>query len=168
MNVNDVLTEVFGRLPALVEQAVTDLDAEQLATAPGPNANTIGWLVWHLARGQDSQVAALIDEEQLWVSGPWAPRFGLQPDPSNTGYGHSPEEAAAVRPDGPDVLIEYYGAVHERTTRFLANVTSQELDRVIDDSWDPPVTVGIRLVSIADDDIQHAGQAAYAHGLLAP
>jgi hypothetical protein len=37
---------------------------------------------------------------------------------------------------------------------------------VVDDSWDPPVTVSIRLVSILADDLQHAGQAAYARGVL--
>ena len=39
-------------------------------------------------------------------------------------------------------------------------------DRVVDRTWDPPVTLGVRLVSILDDDTQHAGQAAYVRGLL--
>ena len=54
-----------------------------------------------------------------------------------------------------------------RTRSFLGSLTADDLDRVVDEAWDPPVTLGVRLVSIADDDIQHAGQAAYVRGLLA-
>ena len=31
---------------------------------------------------------------------------------------------------------------------------------------DPPVTLGVRLVSVVNDDTQHAGQASYVRGLL--
>jgi hypothetical protein len=56
--------------------------------------------------------------------------------------------------------------VRERTSAYLATLTPGDLDRVVDERWDPPVTLGVRLISIADDEIQHAGQAAYARGLL--
>jgi hypothetical protein len=111
-------------------------------------------------------MAQLLDDEQEWVTGPWAHRFGLEPDPDDTGYGHTPDEVAAVRPDSAGVLLEYYAAVAARTNTFLQGLAPADLDRVVDERWDPPVTLGVRLVSIADDDIQHAGQAAYARGLL--
>jgi hypothetical protein len=44
-------------------------------------------------------------------------------------------------------------------------VTPADLDRVVDKRWDPPVTLGVRLVSVVDDDAQHVGQAAYVRGL---
>ena len=100
------------------------------------------------------------------VSGDWAGRHGLEPDPSNTGYGHSGEEVAAVRPDSPEVLLDYLLEVQGRTTAMLEGLAPEDLDRVVDRRWDPPVTLGVRLVSIADDSLQHAGQAAYARGLL--
>jgi hypothetical protein len=37
---------------------------------------------------------------------------------------------------------------------------------VVDASWDPPVTLGVRLVSVISDDLQHAGQAAYLRGMI--
>ena len=95
-----------------------------------------------------------------------AAAFGLESDPDDTGYGHRPDDVARVRPDGPEALIGYYEAVAARTAQLLAGVTATDLDRVVDERWDPPVTLGVRLVSIADDDIQHAGQAAYLRGLL--
>ena len=96
----------------------------------------------------------------------WPARFGLESDPDDTGYGHRAEQVAHVRPDGAEVLIGYYEAVAARTAELLAGASAADLDRVVDERWDPPVTLGVRLVSIADDDIQHAGQAAYIRGIL--
>ena len=166
MDVNGLLLEFYGRIPLLVRRAVDGLDAQQLTTTPSPGANTIGWLVWHLTRVQDHHVAELLDTEQIWVGNNWAHRFGLDADPSNTGYGHSAAEVAAVRPDGSDALIEYLDVVDHRTHTMLQGLTEADLDRIVDRRWDPPVTLGVRLVSIADDSLQHAGQAAYVRGLL--
>jgi uncharacterized damage-inducible protein DinB len=166
MDVRELLLELFGRIGEEVRGAVAGLDREQLVTPPEPGANTVAWLVWHLARVQDSHVAELVDEDQLWVSAGWAARCAMEPDPDDTGYGHTPEQMAAVRPDGADVLLEYYDAVAARTNAFVERLAADDLDRIVDERWNPPVTLGVRLVSIADDDIQHAGQAAYARGLL--
>jgi hypothetical protein len=37
---------------------------------------------------------------------------------------------------------------------------------VVDEAWDPPVTLGVRLVSVIDDCAQHAGQAAFVRGIV--
>ncbi|MGA5304805.1 mycothiol transferase [Nucisporomicrobium flavum] len=166
MNVNDLLTEAYGRLPDLVRGAVDGLTPEQLRTAPAEGANTVGWLVWHLTRVQDSHIADLLGEAQLYAAGDWAPRFGRETDPADTGYGHSAKDVAAVHPENTRALLDYYDAVHARTLAYLEGLKPDDLDRVVDEAWDPPVTLGVRLISILDDDIQHAGQAAYVRGLL--
>ena len=166
MEIAPLLLELFGRIPPLAAGAVEGLDAEELCRAPEPGANTIGWLVWHLARVQDHHVSELLGTEQVWVGGDWARRCGLEPDPSNTGYGHSAEEVRAVQPESADVLLGYLGAVDARTTTMLEGLAPDDLDRVVDRRWDPPVTLGVRLVSIADDCLQHVGQAAYVRGLF--
>ncbi|MEV7330518.1 DinB family protein [Micromonospora sp. NPDC093244] len=166
MDVSDLLTETYDRLPDLVRAAVDGLSPEQLRHEPGPGANSIGWLVWHLTRIQDQAVAALLDAEQVWVGGDWAGRFGLAADPDDTGFGHSPAQVAAVRPESAQALIDYYGAVSARTRPFLAGLSPADLDRVVDEGWDPPVTLGVRLVSVVEDDLQHVGQAAFVRGLL--
>jgi hypothetical protein len=166
MDVRALLAELFGRIPDEIRGAVDGLSPDDLAWAPGDGSNPIGWLVWHLTRVQDDHVADLLDEEQLWTTGRWAERFGLDADEHDTGYGHRPADVARVRPESAAVLLEYYGAVAARTGGFLSTLREADLDRVVDTRWDPPVTLGVRLVSIADDDIQHAGQAAYVRGLL--
>ena len=166
MDVSGLLLELYGRIPPLAHHAASGLSPAQLTKRPAPGTNSIGWLVWHLARVQDHHVAELLGTEQIWVDDGWAARFGLEPDPSNTGYGHDADEVAAVRPDSADALIDYLGAVDARTRRLLETIAPADLDRIVDRRWDPPVTLGVRLVSVADDCLQHAGQAAYVRGLL--
>ncbi|MGC1213623.1 MAG: DUF664 domain-containing protein [Micromonospora sp.] len=166
MDVNDLLTEAYDRLPGLVRSAVDGLTPEQLRQAPAPWANPVGWLVWHLTRIQDDHVADLLGEEQIWVSGDWAGRFGLTADPHETGYGHTPERIATVRPESAAVLVDYHRAVADRTGAYLRGLRPADLDRVVDEAWDPPVTLGVRLVSVLQDDLQHVGQAAYVRGLI--
>ncbi len=166
MDVSDLLIESFGRVPPLVREVVDGLSAEDLARPPAEGANTIGWLVWHLIRVQDHHVSELLDEEQVWVGGDFAGRFGLDPDPDATGYGDDPEDVRRVRPDGPDAVTDYLDAVWDRTNDYLAHLHPDDLDDVVDERWDPPVTRGVRLVSVVDDCTQHVGQAAYVRGLL--
>ena len=166
MDTSSLLLELYGRIPPLAADAVDGLDAEQLRQAPAPGANTIGWLVWHLIRVQDHHVAELLGAEQIWAAGDCARRFGLAPDPSNTGYGHTEEEMHAVLPEGPDALLGYLAEVDIRTRTMLEGLAPDDLDHVVDRRWNPPVTLGVRLVSVADDCLQHVGQAAYARGAL--
>jgi uncharacterized damage-inducible protein DinB len=162
----EVLVEEYDRIPKLVQSAVDGLTPEQLTWAPAPGANTIAWLIWHLTRGQDHQVSEVANQEQMWVRDGWAARFGLDADPGNTGYAHTAEQVGAVRPEGAEALIGYYEAVAARTREFLLGLTPEDLDRVVDRRWDPPVTLGVRLVSVVNDDVQHVGQAAYVRGLV--
>jgi len=166
MDSKDVLIELFGRISGHVHGVVDGLTPDQLLEVIEPDTNPIGWLLWHLARVQDHHIAEILDAPQLWVIGDWSARFALEPDPQNLGYGHTPEQVRAVQPDGTEALVGYYDAVWTRTTELLEATQGDDLDRIIDRRWDPPVTLGARLVSIADDDIQHAGQAAYLRGLL--
>jgi len=161
-----LLLDLYGRTPPIVADAVGGLDQDQLAWAPAPGANSIAWLVWHLTRVQDHHVSELLHEEQIWTTGEWARQCRLAPDPHNTGYGHGPDDVAAVRPEGPGVLLGYLDEVDARTRRMLEGLREADLDRIVDKRWDPPVTLGVRLISIADDCLQHAGQAAYLRGLL--
>lgn len=168
MTPTDVLRDAFGRIPDGVERVLDGLDDEQLHHRPGPDANPVGWLVWHLLRVQDDHVARGVGREQVWSEHGFFDRFveaGLPYAEHEHGYGHSSEEVGALRVDA-GLLREYARAVHARTLEVLDGLDGADLDRVVDDSWDPPVTLGVRLVSVVDDDAQHLGQADYLRGLL--
>ncbi len=167
MDVAALFTELYGRITPLARSAVDGLTPDQLNQAPAGAINNIGWLVWHLARVQDHHMAEILDQDQHWVTDTsWAPRFGLDPDPANIGYGHSADDVADVHPDGPESLLAYLEVVEARTFAYLQGLQEVDLDRIVDRRWDPPVTLGVRLVSIADDSLQHVGQACYLRGLF--
>lgn len=166
MDISDLLLDIYGRVPPLAREAVDGLSLDELRHQPGSGANTIAWLIWHIGRVQDAQIAEAMGRPQLWESGDWAARFGLEPDPSNDGYGHTEQQVLAVQPRRVDDLLEYLEAVHAETQSMLRGLSPADLDRVVDRNWDPPVTLGVRLISIVDDCVQHVGQAAYVRGLL--
>jgi hypothetical protein len=160
-----LLTDTFGRIHGLVHKVADGLTSDQLSYRVDGTANSIAWLVWHLTRIQDDHVAGVADSEQVWTSGGWAGRFALPFDDSDTGYGHSSDDVAAVRASA-ELLVGYHDAVYERSCEYFEGLTDDELDRIVDRAWDPPVTLGVRLVSVVSDDLQHAGQAAFVRGLL--
>ncbi|ODU02154.1 MAG: hypothetical protein ABS81_18515 [Pseudonocardia sp. SCN 72-86] len=167
----DLLADAFGRIPDTVDAVLDGIDDTGpdpvLFRRTDPEANTIAWLVWHLIRVQDDHVSEVAGVEQAWTADGWADRFALPlaDAATATGYGHTLADVAAVRPSA-DLLRGYLAAVTDRTLSYLRTVGEDDLDRVVDERWDPPVTLGMRLVSVVDDDAQHAGQAALLRGIL--
>ena len=160
----ELLIDAFDRIREVVHRAIQDASAETLTYRPDPLANSVAWLVWHLTRIQDDHLADAFDRAQVWIDDGWAGRFGLPFPETATGYGHTSEEVAAVQVDA-ELLRGYHDAVHARTVELLRGMTESDQERVVDTSWDPPVTLAVRLISVIADDLQHAGQASYVRGL---
>ena len=165
MTGSEILTDAFGRIGEMVHDAVEGLSTEELSYRVDDGANPIAWLVWHLTRVQDDHVAHVAGTEQLWTSAGWVGRFGLTLGVDDTGYGHRPEQVAAVTADAA-TLLGYYDAVEHATLAYVRGLSDEDLDRVVDERWTPPVTLGARLVSVIGDDVAHAAQAAYVRGIV--
>jgi uncharacterized damage-inducible protein DinB len=166
MRSNELLLYAYSQIHQTLRRAVQGLTPEELTRRIGPEANTIAWLAWHLVRVQDDHIADVADVEQVWTADDWVGRFGLPVPATATGYGFSSEQVAQVRGPSADLLLDYAAAVHDRTAEFLRGLSDDDLDAVVDTRWDPPVTLGVRLVSVLSDDLQHVGQAAFLRGLL--
>ena len=143
----ELLIDAFDRVRGVVHRVVADLSADQLAWRPDDGANSIAWLVWHLTRIQDDHVAGVAGADQVWTTAGWADRFDLPFTSASTGYGHGPDDVAAVRADA-GLLLGYHDATHERTVGYAATLTDADLPRIVDRDWDPPVTLAVRLVSV--------------------
>jgi uncharacterized damage-inducible protein DinB len=161
----ELLADAFGRIRQVVHDVLDDVTPEQLVFQPDSDSNTMAWLVWHLTRVEDDHVAAAAGTEQVWLSDGWCERFALPFERDSTGYAHRTEDMVAVRVESGDALTGYHDAVYERTIRFVQTLGDEDLDRIVDEAWDPPVSLGVRLVSVIADGLQHAGQAAYLRGL---
>ena len=141
------------------------LDPSTLNARPGGHDNSVAWLLWHTGREIDVQLAALSSDEQVWTSQGYDQRFGLGEAGDAVGYGHSSAEARRIIIEDGAGLLDYVDAALATMDDHLGTLTVADLDDVIDEEWDPPVTRGARLVSIVDDAIQHLAQAAYVLGM---
>ena len=165
MNIDALLADALTRVREQVPAVVGGLDEDDLAWRPDPDANSIAWLIWHLTRVADDHVAEVAGTDQVWTSDGWHQRFALPFPAADHGYGHSSADVAAVRVPS-DLLAGYHDAVAEAILAYVGTLSPSDLDRVVDEHWDPPVTLGVRLVSVVNDATQHLGQAAYLRGLI--
>jgi|SRR4051794_35794079 len=164
MDARELLVDTFGRIRELYVDLPDGLDVETAHQRPGGAGNSVVWLMWHVARLQDDHITGLSGGQQAWLDG-WAERFGLPFEPHDIGYGHSSDDVDAVRVNDLQLLVDYHEVAHRLTLEYLDSADAEELDRVVDRNWNPPVTAGVRLVSLLGDCLQHLGQAAYLKGM---
>lgn len=166
MEWHDLLIDGYGRVPEFLENVLKGLTRDDLNWQPRHDCNSIGWLIWHLTRQQDAQIASLMGEKQLWIKDEWYATFNRQPEPNDIGFGHGPEQVSAFKSPEAKILLDYNRAVVERSKQYISSLSENDLDRELNEPWFQPLpTVGVRLVSILDDSVLHAGQVAYVRGL---
>ena len=165
MRTPELLNDAFGTIQELVESTLDGLHADALGFRPDPDANSIGWLVWHLTRVEDDHVAGVAEVPQVYVTGAFAEGFAFPFDLGDIGYGHSSEQVGRVRVADPSLLVDYQRSVAAAAQAYVSSLGDDDLDRVVDRNYDPPVTAGVRLLSVVSDCLQHLGQAAYVRGL---
>lgn len=166
MEAAGLVVDALGRVRDMVHDALKDLSAEELLSPPKPH---IAWLVWHLARVQDANFSALMDQPQLWIADRWHARFGMPPEPRDYGSGHRQTRAQvdAFRITDKDLLLRYLDAVFAQTKRYLSTVANDDLNRVLNEpQYQPRPTLSVRLASVINCNTRHAGQIEYLRGLI--
>ncbi|MFD7535011.1 MULTISPECIES: DinB family protein [unclassified Streptomyces] len=158
---------LFHRIRSGLIHSVEGLGEAALGWRPTPDSNSVGWLTWHVARGQDRNLAELLGASQLWLTDGWAGLFGRPADPYDTGLGHSAKEAVAFRSPGSADLLAYQGAVHELAERYLSEAPRDDLSRIVASPTLGNVhSVEERLQGLITDCLAHLGQIAMLRGLM--
>lgn len=161
-----LVIDAFDRIKGVVHHAADGLSPAELQTRLDADANSIGWLIWHLTRIQDDHIAVVAGTAEVYASGGWWEQLGRPFGLGDDGYGQTSKDVAALRLTSAQVLLEYHDAVHDATVEFVSGLTDEDFNRVVDTNWDPPVTLGVRLISVVSDCLQHAGQAAFVRGVI--
>jgi len=167
MKPTTILHNAATRPTEAAERLRTSLTPQVLNAHPGGHDNSVAWLLWHTGRELDVQTADLAGTEEVWSTGGFAERTGLGAAGDALGLGHSAEAARAIRTDYGDALVDYVAAATDALLDYISTLSEADLDQIIDENWDPPVSRGVRIVSMIDDAAQHLGQAAYAVGAAA-
>lgn len=167
MEAKEVICEALERIRSLTHRTLDGLTLDELHRQPSPETNSIAWLIWHLTRVQDTSLSGIMGVEQDWVTQGWHARFDLPPDPQLDGFGDTPEQVATFRVSSLQVLLDYHDHITERSKAYVGGLAPADFDRELDEpQWQPLPTVGVRLLSVLSDNLQHAGQAAYLRGLF--
>ena len=167
MEGTSLLIDALGRIQQTLHSALSGLSPANLVYRPKPDCNPIGWLAWHLTRVQDHHISSLSGSEQAWIVQSWCSQFDMSDDADDIGWGHTIEQVNDFRPPPVRILLDYHDAVVERSKEYLAGLTAQDLECVLNEPhWQPLPTVGIRLVSVVNDNTEHVGQIAYLKGYL--
>jgi hypothetical protein len=166
MEAKDLALDALDRIHRILHRTLSGLTLDELHRQPSSDTNSIAWLTWHLTRVQDNGISGLFAQEQAWISQGWHAKFAMEPDPDNEGQGHTPEQVAAFRASSVQLLLDYHDSVSARSKAFISGLAAADFDRQLDEpQYQPLPTVGVRVVSILSDNLQHAGQAAYLRGL---
>lgn len=167
MEAKDIVVDGLSRIRGILQRSLNGLSLDEVHRQPSHDTNSIAWLTWHLSRVQDNGIAGLFDQPQAWISQGWHATFGMAPDPDNEGGGHTPAQVAALRVTSVQTLLDYHNAVSECSKSYVTALSPADFDRTLNEpQYQPLPTVGVRLVSILSDNLQHAGQVAYLRGLF--
>lgn len=167
MEWSELIVDGYDRLPDVMKEVLAGLSMADLDWQPHRDCNSLGWTAWHLTRVQDSQIAELMGEQQLWIRDGWYKKFKRPADPEDTGYEHTAEQVRAFGSPSVKVQLDYLRAVVGRTKQYLASLSPSDLDRELNEPWQQPLpTVGVRVVSVVADCHRHAGEVSYIRGLL--
>lgn len=166
MHAVEILIDL-ARRPLVAAEYLRGRLTPELLNAHPHHDNSIAWLLWHAAHEIDEQVAELSGESTVWESRGFAARFGLDIDAGEHGYGHTPQQARAIVVHDPDLLLEHLAVVIETQVEFMKPLAPSDLGRIVDERWDPPVTLAVRLASMSVDAVGHVAQASYVAGIAA-
>lgn len=167
MEWQDLLKDGYSRIYEYMKHTLKGLDQNDLNWQPRNDSNSIGWLAWHITRQQDAQISSLIGEDQIWIKDRWFMRFNRPDDRNDVGFGHTKKQVQDFRSPDISILLDYQKAVSKRSMDYFMTLSKTDLEKELDEPWfHPTPTIGVRIISILEDSLLHAGQMAYIRGLI--
>lgn len=165
------------------DKALDGLTQDELKWQPKPDANSIGLILFHMARFEDSFVQRLIQgKPELWESGNWCIKMGKAKTDSGAHY--KPEEVASFCVPTLKDMNDYAAGVRKNTLAFIDTLTPEKLDEKLKlPAFGPPPgqqgkapspphrppfepTVGIMTMMTVTHIAEHAGEISYIRGLI--
>lgn len=127
-------TEMFlvrhGRMRAHVERLTEGLGEEQIRECVQPMVNPLAWLLWHIARSEDSAVNLLIAGGPEVLDDAWCARMNVSRRDAGTGMTMDEVIDLSAGVHLPS-LTAYGRAVADRTSDLVASMSPADLDEVV-------------------------------------
>ena len=163
MTLNEFITDALDKENGFLLEALDGLTPDELAWQPAPDANSIGWMLWHMVRVEDMWIQFFAQfQPELWESDGWHEKFGL-PTRDN-GFGHTAEQVNNFPRLDLAEFLQYRAAVRQSTLAYLNTLTPDDMATVPRERR-PEMSLGAMFRQIIGEMYQHVGQIAYLRGL---
>jgi uncharacterized damage-inducible protein DinB len=147
-----------------IDRVTKELNLEELKWRPTCGCNSIGLLLFHLAKSEDSFIQARLQgKPDLWDSEKWYEKLGMPQAEAGAHYTVDQVNAFPVR-ELKDIMA-YYDAVREKTQAYLKKLTPQDLDKKYTMKPFGEMTVASIFSIIVTHTAQHLGEISYLRGL---
>ena len=163
MTLNEFIIDALDKENGFLLDALDGLTPEEAAWQPSPDANSIGWTLWHMVRVEDMWIQFFAQfQTELWESDGWHEKFGL-PTRDN-GFGHTAEQVNNFPRLDLVEFLRYRAAVREATLTYLNTLTPEDMETVPRERR-PEMSLGAMFRQIIGEMYQHVGHIAYLRGL---
>ena len=126
------ITQSLSQVQLRLLATCDGLTQEQVLWRPGPQANNIGFILWHVARVEDTLASrAGGNQPTLWESEGFHERFGQPVDAPDPG---DRPGLRALQVPALEVLTDYLDAAYRRTQELLSTLKPEGLGIVPDPS----------------------------------
>ncbi len=176
MELKEFIEKVLADYRHRLFLALDGLTPEELAWRPGPEANSIAFIVWHVARAEDRWFQRFAREStEVWIREDWSHKTGIPEE--DTGHGYTAEQVARFPMVKGEDLRQYFEAVRKETLSFLRGLASKDFDitpqrepapdrpRALSSKPFEGCTIGRMFRQIVAEFNQHLGQIQYLRGL---
>ncbi len=163
MTLNEFITDALEKENGFLIDALDGLTADEMSWQPAPDANSIGWILWHMVRVEDMWIQFFAQfQTELWEAEEWHEKFGL-PTRDN-GFGHTTEQVNNFPGVDLEQFLQYRAAVRASTLAYLDTLSPDDMETVPRERR-PEMSLGAMFRQIIGEMYQHVGHIAYLRGL---
>lgn len=160
--IDNGINECFDKL----NRALDGLSDDELRWKPTLHANSIDWMVWHMARVEDNLVNLVLqNHDPIWQRDGWSERLAIPY--SGAGAGMTMNEIRAMGQIDVPLVMDYYRSIRNETSDYFENVMREDdLSRVIEHTNFRGWTGAGILGRLLCEEAQHLGQIEYLRGMM--
>ena len=155
--------ELSGSKMAL-QRVLDSLTQQEIIWRPASGCNSIGLILFHVARSEDSIIQGILQEKaEIWKAEEWYEKLNLSVEEEGSHYTVEQVNAFQV-PELADIMA-YYDAVRAKTKECLRGMQLEELDKTVTFPNFGELPKANIFSLIVTHTAEHIGEMAYLRGL---
>jgi hypothetical protein len=164
METKEYIKMELGGLKRGFGRALKDLTQQELSWRPACGCNSMGLILFHVARSEDSFIQTRVQgKPPVWEAEKWHEKFNLPVEETGSHYTVEQVNAFPV-PELKDIMA-YYDAVRAQTLEYLKGLSPEEFDKKISMPPFGDLTIAAIFSIIVNHSAQHIGEISYLRGL---